>query len=274
MNSPLKQNTTTIQELLDAINNLPEAENLDTELSTQAILLSEQDAKIAELAQVLAGKASGSSTDAEDGLLMGTLTDYSNDRVTSIKNYAFYEDNITSVNFANCQEVGEYAFALSLNLKTANFPACTCIYEGAFDECMNLANINLPVCTSIGGNTFCYAAFESIILPTCKNIGPFAFLQCVNLSSVQLGSSNIDNDNDYGICDSAFAYCPNLTNVTLYYPFVIRLNDPSVFEGTPIAASDLTGSFGSIYVPASLVDEYKSAENWSEYADRITAIVE
>lgn len=61
MSSPLKQNTTTIQELLNTINSLPEAENLDTEISTQSTLLSEQDAKIAELAQVLAGKAGGSS---------------------------------------------------------------------------------------------------------------------------------------------------------------------------------------------------------------------
>lgn len=61
MSSPLKQNTTTIQELLDTINNLPEAENLDTELNAQSTLLSEQDAKITELAQVLAGKAGGDS---------------------------------------------------------------------------------------------------------------------------------------------------------------------------------------------------------------------
>jgi hypothetical protein len=59
MSSPLKQNTTTIQELLDTINTLPTAENLDTELSSQTTLISEQDAKIAELAQVLAGKAGG-----------------------------------------------------------------------------------------------------------------------------------------------------------------------------------------------------------------------
>ena len=61
MSSPLKQNTTTIQELLNTINSLPNAENLDTELDTQATLLSEQDAKIAELAEILAGKASGGS---------------------------------------------------------------------------------------------------------------------------------------------------------------------------------------------------------------------
>lgn len=37
----IKNNTTSLQSLLEQINNLPEAENLDTEISTQATLLSE-----------------------------------------------------------------------------------------------------------------------------------------------------------------------------------------------------------------------------------------
>jgi hypothetical protein len=60
----IKQNITSLQNLLEQVNALPDAgvaENLDAELNTQTTLLSEQDAKIAELAQVLAGKAGGGS---------------------------------------------------------------------------------------------------------------------------------------------------------------------------------------------------------------------
>lgn len=39
-----------------------------------------------------------------------------------------------------------------------------------------------------------------------------------------------------------------------------------------MSVSTLTGSFGSIYVPASLVNSYKTATNWAKYADRITVI--
>lgn len=60
MKLSIKNNTTIIQDLLEQVNSLPEAESLDTEILTQSTLLSEQDAKIAELAQVLAGKASNS----------------------------------------------------------------------------------------------------------------------------------------------------------------------------------------------------------------------
>jgi hypothetical protein len=39
-----------------------------------------------------------------------------------------------------------------------------------------------------------------------------------------------------------------------------------------MSISTLTGSFGSIYVPSSLVASYKAATNWAAYADRIRAI--
>lgn len=61
----IKTNTASLQNLLDAVNNLPDAgvaENLDAEMSTQSTLLSEQDAKIAQLAEILSGKASGSGS--------------------------------------------------------------------------------------------------------------------------------------------------------------------------------------------------------------------
>jgi len=42
--------------------------------------------------------------------------------------------------------------------------------------------------------------------------------------------------------------------------------------GTPFSGSGYYGKFGSIYVPASLVSEYKAAPNWSEYSDRIVGM--
>jgi hypothetical protein len=57
----IKQNITSLQSLLEQVNALPNTENLDNEIQTQSTLLSEQDAKIAELAEVLANKAGGGS---------------------------------------------------------------------------------------------------------------------------------------------------------------------------------------------------------------------
>lgn len=57
----LNTNITNLQEVLNKVNTLPTAENLEDELDSQSILISEQNAKIAELTEVLANKASGSS---------------------------------------------------------------------------------------------------------------------------------------------------------------------------------------------------------------------
>lgn len=220
----------------------------------------------------VAGSADGGgNTDIEDALIDGSITTYSNDRVTSLKGYAFYEAyNLTSVDFPNCEEIGGYAFCYS-GLQTANFPACTTIYEGAFESCTSLVNVNFPSCSHFI-YTFPYTSLETINLPACAYLAA-TFMGNENLTSVYLGSDSYEGDEAI-ISVQTFAGCVNLTNLTLYYPFVATLDDFSAFAETPMLDSSLTGEFGSIYVPASLVEDYKSADIWSEFADRITAIVE
>lgn len=58
----LNTNITNLQEVLNKVNTLPSAENLKDELNSQSALISEQNAKIAELANVLANKAGNKNT--------------------------------------------------------------------------------------------------------------------------------------------------------------------------------------------------------------------
>jgi len=57
---------------------------------------------------------------------------------------------------------------------------------------------------------------------------------------------------------------------------VCTLSNINAFGSTPISnyTTSTGGVYGSIYVPASLVDSYKTATNWATYSNRITAIVE
>ena len=77
---------------------------------------------------------------------------------------------------------------------------------------------------------------ESIKLSNVTSIGNYAFHNCSNLTTIYVGT------NTSTVCTlsntNAFNGCTNLTN---------------------------------IYVPESLVDSYKSATNWSSYADKIKA---
>lgn len=69
-----------------------------------------------------------------------------------------------------------------------------------------------------------------------------------------------------------FSNASMLSSLKMYYAGCVDLANVNAFDTTPMSTSTLTGSFGSIYVPASLVDVYKSATNWAVYADRITDI--
>ena len=68
--------------------------------------------------------------------------------------------------------------------------------------------------------------------------------------------------------------CVTLTALYLLSTSVVTLANVNAFTNTPISESTLTGDFGSIYVPESLVSAYQSATGWSTYSARITAYME
>ena len=195
---------------------------------------------------------------------------------TKIGRVAFYScSSLTSVNFPVCTNIASSAFNRCSSLTSVNFPVCTNIASSAFGHCNSLTSVNFPVCTNIGSYAFYYCdSLTSVNFPVCTNIGGRAFNYCSSLISAYFGSdipSTSTTIKAY-IHSSAFSPCSKLTNLTLYHPSVAILSNVNAFYSTPMSVSTLVGSFGSIYVPASLVDAYKSATNWTTYADRITAI--
>lgn len=66
---------------------------------------------------------------------------------------------------------------------------------------------------------------------------------------------------------AAFYGCSNLNYLYLTSSTVCALDNTSAFAGVPIAAG-----LGIIYVPDNLVSTYKSATNWSMFADAIHSI--
>lgn len=125
----------------------------------------------------------------------------------------------------------------------------------AFDTCPLLASVSLPACTIIGENAFYGCPLSSVSFPACTTIKNGAFNECSSLITANFPVCTTINN-------GAFAFCPSLT--TLYVgtsiSTVCTLNE-YVFEEC-IALE-------SIYVPADLVDAYKTADNWSDYADKI-----
>ena len=198
----------------------------------------------------------------------GLSGDIHNKLITNLPAGTFMKNQkITSVNLPACSIIGPNAFAVCSNLTSVNLPACGEIGPDAFAGCSNLTAINLPNCYYIGSLAFedC-ANLSTLDLPQCREVESGALANINNLQKVQLGSSTITDK--FTITTAAFANCPKLDHLELYYPKVAQL------QTTAFTDTKIDEGFGSIYVPESLVSAYQSASNWSAYASQIHSLSE
>ena len=198
----------------------------------------------------------------------GTLTAYSNEKITSIMSYAFaYCSSLSTANFPACTSIGGNAFAYCSSLSTADFPVCTSIGGNAFAHCSALSTANFPACTSIGSYAFAYcSSLSTANFPVCTSIGGNAFAYCSSLSTA-----------NFPVCTSiggnAFNRCYNLSQLYLNTASVCTLSNSNAFMSTPYAGySSYFSGVPYIYVPSSLVDAYRSATNWAYFSRYISAI--
>ena len=134
----------------------------------------------------------------------------------------------------------------------------TTIGDSAFRDCVNLTSVTISdSVVNIGPIAFGYCDnLTSVTIPdSVTTIGNYAFTYCDNLTSVTIGNSVTT------IGTSTFNGCKSLTSAYCKATTPPSLGDTSVF--------DSNGSGRTIYVPTESVDAYKSATNWSEYADAI-----
>jgi hypothetical protein len=63
----------------------------------------------------------------------------------------------------------------------------------------------------------------------------------------------------YGIQNSSFYDCKTLDTIILRCDQLVSLIHPNGFGNTPFAVN---GTGGTVYVPAALIESYKTATNW------------
>ena len=141
--------------------------------------------------------------------------------------------------------------------KNSTIPASvTSIGNDAF-YATGLTSIEIPASvTSIGNYAFGATGLTSVEIPaSVTSIGSYAFAN-TGLTSVEI-PARVTNIGNY-----AFLNCHNLATVTVYAPSCSLGED----------AFDDCNKLANIYVFSNLVDNYKAAENWSDYKGKITAI--
>ena len=179
-----------------------------------------------------------------------------------VANYAFYNNSyIQTVNLSYATTVRISAFYGCTSLSQVSLPMCSSIGANAFYYCISLSQVSLPMCSYISNNAFQYcSSLSQVSLPMCSYIGGNAFEDCRSLSQVSLAICSY-------IGGYAFRNCSSLSIITIGYSSVCSLNSSNAFSNAQI-----TSSTGSIYVPTSLVDSYKSATNWSYFSTQIFPI--
>ena len=137
------------------------------------------------------------------------------------------------------KSIGSYAFRGCSKLTTVNFPAATSVDAHAFYECSGLRTVNISVATSIGERAFRECRqLRAVDFSVATSIGAYAFFNCNVLIQFILRSATISS-----------------------------LINKNAFNNSAIASG-----MGYIYVPRALVDSYKAATNWSDYAAQFRAL--
>lgn len=211
--------------------------------------------------------------------------------VTSVGNYAFYKcRNLTSVTIPNgVTLIGNNAFD-ECSISSIIIPdGVESIGTDAFIYCHNLTEVHIPQnVINLGGNPFrsCnglakfsgkYASADGRLLVQNGNIYSFAQAGLVEYTITEPGVNTIGWE--------LFRDCESLVEVTI--PQTITKIDFEAFYNCsslksvycrsttpPILGSKAFGGNATdrkIYVPASSVEAYKSAQYWSDYADAIVA---
>ena len=130
--------------------------------------------------------------------------------------------------------IGKYAFYNCYSLKHITIPySVTSIADSAFGNCKSLSSITIPY--------------------SVTSIGDSAFSNCKSLSSVTIP------DGVTSIADYAFNACYGMAEYHMKPTTPPTLSSTNAFNKIP---SDCI-----IYVPKGSLNAYKSATNWSSYAN-------
>lgn len=193
----------------------------------------------------------GGGEDLVADLVQGTIVgEFVSDKVTSLRTGAFCDcPNLTYVSLPNCVTFdGFRQFANCTNITAIHLPKLETITNGNqnFASAEKLIEINLPRLTTISSSS---ATFNG-----CKNL---SIVNMPLLSGSTIGAS-------------CFYNCYDLHTLVLGGDTLNPLGNTNAFGN---AGRDTPEGL-SIYVPDNLVDTYKTATNWTAYADKIKPMSE
>ena len=241
-------------------------QNLVDNLVTKGVSATSDETFTSLVPKVLDIQSGGSDVEITDA---GYLF-YQNRRLDSVYEILDLCKDVTSCQsmFHNCSELS--------NIDLSNFDTSKVeSMQNMFYDCSNLTNVNISNFDTRSVTTM-GSMFER-----CSNLSKIdvsnfdtsnvsavnsMFMYCSKLESVDLSSFDTSKVTS---TQWMFRYCNNLSKLIINRQDIFKNLDTQMLQYTKI----YYGS-GYIYVPDNMVESYKSATNWSEYADQIKPISE
>lgn len=174
-----------------------------------------------------------------------------------IERNGFYGcSSLSTLSVPECSYIGVSAFVNCSSLKYVYAPECLRVESHAFEQCQNLYSVTLTNCSYIGDYAFVaidalggYSSMYSLNLPACKYIGSSAFTY-IDIKELHLSvCEHIGAGNFYHAGLSLFLYS----------------NSVCICDGFPQTDFGLM----YVYVPSSLVSDYKNTSPWTRLGNYI-----
>ena len=195
-----------------------------------------------------------------------------------IRSDAFkYCESLSIISLPNCEIIGSSAFGrkttVITQLRTSLYaPVCSYIGNAAFYE-RDFSSYSLPNCEYIGDYAFANTGWASSLdLPKCSYIGEYAFDGADLLIEVHLSVCEYIGDMAF-VNGNKYEYNSHFLSVYIYTSTVCSLGGSYAFRS--LMGNTPNQSFydvATIYVPASLLSDYKSAQYWSDFSSRLRSM--
>ena len=254
-------------------------------------VLNEQEALIEELKEVLAEKASGGGGDstAEDGLVARTLAEYKNNRVNTVGSWAFANfPSLEKVVLPMAQTLRDYAFANDTVLKRVDIlgggTLAGSIATSCLLNCKSIAEIimrNESAVTNLQSLFFPFYAGEANITRSLNRsqwntYGVVGRLEnWSGLTALVKGSITYFTGTVTDEASKPVWLFGEYTDSSNRLKTLALVETEEEANALMLQYEEYFRSNGcQFYVPASLIDQYTKATNWSIYANQFQAIEE
>ena len=182
-------------------------------------------------------------------------------------------ETITIESGASGISVGNLAFCnlpSSINFNV-DLSAFVSLGHGAFQGISIWRDVTFANVTTIKARAFSGASITAITLPSVETMAEASnyegiFSYCSNLTLVDIG----ENCTSIGDCSFGRFVGARGNNITV----IVRATTPPSLGGYLINPGWVYATVGRLYVPDASVNAYKTATNWSQYADIIYPLSE